>query len=93
MFINSGDFERIKSLYHDFIDESMDNLHDELSRQFVKFPRFPADDLTALRVIVEEVGEVARALDTLDDENLKEEILQIAAVCIRWYARIIDDSE
>lgn len=35
-----------------------------------------------LTVLVEEVGEVAKAL--LEGNNLEEELIQVAAVCVRW---------
>lgn len=37
-----------------------------------------------LAVLVEEVGEVAQAVQNNDIMNLKAELLQLAAVCIRW---------
>lgn len=35
-----------------------------------------------LRVLVEEVGEVARAIH--EKSNLREELIQVAAVCVAW---------
>lgn len=37
-----------------------------------------------LAIIIEEVGEVAKALQLKDKDNLKEEIIHVAAVAIRW---------
>ncbi|MGL5935062.1 MAG: MazG nucleotide pyrophosphohydrolase domain-containing protein [Cetobacterium sp.] len=37
-----------------------------------------------LTVLVEEVGEVARAIQEGDRINLQEEIIQVAAVCAAW---------
>jgi NTP pyrophosphatase (non-canonical NTP hydrolase) len=35
-------------------------------------------------VLAEEVGEIAHALNEHDDENLMEEIVQVAAVALAW---------
>ena len=34
--------------------------------------------------MAEEVGEVARAAMSRDDDRLKEELVQVAAVCVAW---------
>lgn len=39
----------------------------------------------ALSVLAEEFGEVAKAINEGDHENLKEELVQLASVCLRWY--------
>jgi NTP pyrophosphatase (non-canonical NTP hydrolase) len=50
-----------------------------------KFAATPADDIPdtdRLPMLVEEVGEVARAL--CDGTNLREELVQVAAVALAW---------
>jgi hypothetical protein len=44
------------------------------------------DDGTRLAILVEEVGEVARALtyDEGDGANLREELVQVAAMAVSW---------
>jgi NTP pyrophosphatase (non-canonical NTP hydrolase) len=37
-----------------------------------------------LAVLVEELGEVGTALQDDDTDNLKEELIQLAALCVRW---------
>lgn len=37
-----------------------------------------------LSILMEEVGEVARAIQLKDINNLKEELIHVSAVCIRW---------
>jgi NTP pyrophosphatase (non-canonical NTP hydrolase) len=37
-----------------------------------------------LSVLMEEVGEVATAIQNGDDANLREELIQVAAVAVRW---------
>jgi NTP pyrophosphatase (non-canonical NTP hydrolase) len=41
-------------------------------------------DRTWLTILVEEVGEIAKATLEHDETNLREEIIQVAAVCISW---------
>ncbi len=41
-------------------------------------------DTLKLTVLVEEVGEVARAVLEDDNENLRQELTEVAAVCISW---------
>ena len=42
-----------------------------------------------MTVLGEEVGEIARAILKRDWDNMKEEIVQVAAVCVAW----LEDSE
>ena len=37
-----------------------------------------------LPILIEEIGEVARAIQIGDLDNLKEELIQTMAVCYRW---------
>lgn len=50
-----------------------------------------------LAVLTEEVGEIATAILKRDEENLKEELIQVAAVCIAWledfYAGVLDEHQ
>jgi NTP pyrophosphatase (non-canonical NTP hydrolase) len=43
---------------------------------------------TRLAMLVEEIGEVARALQDNNWKNLKEEIVQVAAIATSWVARL-----
>lgn len=43
---------------------------------------------SALPVLIEEVGELARAMNEADEANFKEELVQVAAVAIAWLAGI-----
>ena len=46
-----------------------------------------ATNAEALSVLVEEVGEVAMALNqNLSNEELKKELVQVASVAVRWLA-------
>jgi len=47
-------------------------------------PHFADTDAAALAVLVEEVGEVAKAVQELDADGMRREIAQVAAVCVRW---------
>lgn len=68
--------------------ESVAQIWDELLRQEVKWKRAPGDwvDHPWLKNLVlgEEVGEVARGILEHDDDNVREELVQVAAVCINW---------
>lgn len=46
--------------------------------------------LRNLSILVEEVGEVSRALNDDDPENLKDELAQVAAVAMMWLQAIED---
>lgn len=37
-----------------------------------------------MSILVEEVGEVAHAINEHDDANLEEELIQVAAVAVAW---------
>jgi len=46
------------------------------------------DDMMRLAMLTEELGEVARAMQTEDLKNLKEELTQVAAIATSWIARL-----
>lgn len=73
-FVRVGIFERIAA---------------ERKRQLAKFPHEAEDtDAVSLAILVEEVGEVARALNDDDTgEHLDEELVQVAAVAVKWLER------
>jgi NTP pyrophosphatase (non-canonical NTP hydrolase) len=43
---------------------------------------------TRLAMLMEELGEVARGLQNNDWRNLKEELVQVAAIATSWVARL-----
>ena len=47
-------------------------------------------DLERLAVLTEEVGEVAHALNENDPDELRRELLQVAACAVAWLERIED---
>lgn len=59
-----------------------------------KFLHTPADeecpDFDRITMLVEEIGEVARALQTNDIHNLREELVQVAAICVAWLEYLYD---
>lgn len=59
---------------------------DERLRQDNLHPIFPEEK--RLAILMEEVGEVATALQNNDIANLKDELIQVAAVCVRWLEQI-----
>lgn len=60
----------------------------ERQRQEAKWGRGPLQ--RPLQVLLEEVGEVARAMEERDLLNLRAELVQVAAVCCRWLERFGD---
>lgn len=44
----------------------------------------PVTNLMRYPILAEEVGEVARAMNDGDDANLKEELVQVAALAVAW---------
>lgn len=62
----------------------------ELRRARQKFPgeEGKLTDAEWLTVLVEEVGECARAMQDETDERLREELLQVAAMAARWASAI-----
>jgi NTP pyrophosphatase (non-canonical NTP hydrolase) len=43
---------------------------------------------TWLAILMEEVGEVAKAVLTGDWDNGKKELIQVAAVCVAWLEKL-----
>jgi NTP pyrophosphatase (non-canonical NTP hydrolase) len=58
----------------------------ERLRQDARHPEW--DEEKAFAVLVEEVGEVAKALNEMDKVELIRELVQVAAVCVRWLEQI-----
>ena len=60
----------------------------EQLKQSGKFAATCADDTLSagqkLAILVEEVGEVARAICDRDPEHMREELIQVAAVAVAW---------
>lgn len=65
-----------------------EQVSEERRRQDAMFGEFAGkandSDERSLTVLAEEFGEVARAVLEHDDENLEEELTQVAAVCVAW---------
>lgn len=54
----------------------------ERERQNQLHPEFP--EALRMAILTEEVGEVAKAIIEVDPANLREELVQVAAVAVRW---------
>lgn len=54
----------------------------ERKRQDYLHPKNKKDDY--LSILMEEVGECATAIQNKDKDNLRAEIVQVAAVAVRW---------
>lgn len=58
------------------------NLHLKSARE--KHPVFATSKQEAVSILLEEVGEVARAVNEKDDEGLVSELFDVVTVCLRW---------
>lgn len=80
---------KIDSTIHDLIDNEFAAAH---AKHAGKTPRsWRVGDATSLVVLVEEVGEVARAM-TYDEGNaddLAAELIQVATMAAAWAERLI----
>jgi NTP pyrophosphatase (non-canonical NTP hydrolase) len=63
-----------------------DEIRKERDRQDAKWGPLPRNlsDMIWLTVIIEEVGEVAQAILKQDWMNLKDEVIQVIAVCVAY---------
>lgn len=62
--------------------EALHSVLVERYRQEELHPDNTLEDM--LPVLIEEIGEVGRALQNDDRVNLEEELVHVAAVCVRW---------
>ena len=62
------------------------DVFDELARARYKHPdeEGKLTDAEWLAVLTEEVGECARAIQDETDEHLRQELVQVAAMALRW---------
>jgi NTP pyrophosphatase (non-canonical NTP hydrolase) len=56
-------------------------------RQVAKWGIQQHTDAKWLAILVEEIGEVAKAIVEGDDDGLRDELVHVAAVCAQWTAR------
>ncbi|HSW75678.1 MAG TPA: MazG nucleotide pyrophosphohydrolase domain-containing protein [Candidatus Saccharimonadales bacterium] len=62
--------------------EVFNSIRQERLRQDIKHSSNRVNDM--LPILIEEVGEVGTAIQYQDQDNLKEELIHTAAVCVRW---------
>lgn len=66
--------------------EQRNNIFEQISvereRQDKLHPEFPID--LRMEILAEEIGEVAKAKLDGDMPGLRKELLEVAAVCVRW---------
>ena len=58
-------------------------IEQERKRQNKLHPKFPVSIPQQIPILLEEVGEVAKAFNENDVENYEVELVQVAAVCVR----------
>lgn len=47
----------------------------------------------SVSILTEELGEVSRAVNDKDRANLKEELVQVAACCRKWYGYLQQEDD
>lgn len=65
-----------------------DKLSDHALKVLERHPFFAGNKYQALSILTEEVGEAARAINDGNDTNLKEELLDVVVVCMRFFAMV-----
>jgi NTP pyrophosphatase (non-canonical NTP hydrolase) len=68
----------------DKFDRVVDDIRRERERQIMKWGEQDRTDLYWLAILVEEVGEVGRALVEGNAYQMKKELVQVAAVIVAW---------
>lgn len=75
-------------------EEAFKLIEAELDRYHYLWDRpdgsWPASNDVKYRVLGEEVGEIAKAINDKDFDNLPVEIVQTASVCIAWLMSLGD---
>lgn len=70
----------------------LEAIEKERARQDVLHPCFFSNDyegdLKRLSVLMEEIGEIAKALNEMNDEEKVDEIIQATAVLFRWLEQL-----
>lgn len=60
----------------------------ERARQDRLHPEFPILQVERLAILLEEAGEVAKAINEKKPEEIEAELVQVAAVAMRWLEQI-----
>ncbi len=82
----------LKSLEDVEVESDLSNaIVAERRRQEELHPGFPSFDEWRYLILAEEVGEVAKAILEHDVEEMKKEIVEVAAVCCRWWTALEDE--
>jgi NTP pyrophosphatase (non-canonical NTP hydrolase) len=72
-------------------EQIFEEINQERSFQNEKHPHFPMDNGARLAILVEEVGEVAKDIQEKNRKNLRLELIQVAAVAVRWIEALNND--
>lgn len=62
----------------------------ERARQIVKWGKQAHDDLYWLGILIEEIGELAKAIIESKPADIKSELIQVAAVAVAWHEWLED---
>ena len=71
------------------MEEILDLIREERRKQDEKWGgKNFLNDYSAMTILTEEIGEVAHAILEKDFKNMEEELVQVAAVCVKWLESI-----
>ena len=74
------------------MEKILQEIRDERERQNLKFGEATFDSDPWMEILVEEVGEVANALIDKWDSEVEKELIQVAAVCVKWIEHLRGES-
>lgn len=83
-----GVIDRLVDVFHDIVDESQRAHQKHRAASFLT-ARYTDDQ--RLKYLVEEVGEVAKAIQ--DDAGLREELVQVAHLAVVWAVILDEDAQ
>ncbi len=66
------------------MEKILQEIRNERKRQDLKFGKRTNDNDPWMEILAEEVGEVANALIDKWDSETEKELIQVAAVCVKW---------
>jgi NTP pyrophosphatase (non-canonical NTP hydrolase) len=72
--------------------EIFELINRERSRQEQLHPKWFNINEMSLSILAEEFGEVAKAINDCDYENLQDELVQVISVCFRWLENMPDET-
>jgi len=76
---------------HNYTDEQITIMNEIIEERKYQDERHDFPHHFRMAILAEEVGEVACALQDGNEKHLIDELIQVAAVCVRWIEHIRAD--